>query len=179
MGGDGPTVSGLYRIPGVDWLLARQEEFSCATTLRFVDLDGLSQDNTFGPLNTRSLKEVRRRARELTPPSQRGKFLRENKPNNKHHKMSRQLFKPPGQAPGECSRDYPRATSGEGDDKRYAGLRTPVGDIPFAAFDPLDIKAAKYLIVASSDYLHTLRSLFWPDVVFLTAPKLDWGQSVA
>ena len=39
MGGDGPTVSGLYRIPGVDWLLAEQEQFSSATTLRFVGLD--------------------------------------------------------------------------------------------------------------------------------------------
>ena len=37
------------------------------------------------------------------------------------------------------------------------------------------MKAAKYLIVASSDYLYTPRSLFWPDVIFLTAPKLDWG----
>ena len=39
-------------------------------------------------------------------------------------------------------------------------------------------KAAKYLIVASSDYLYTPRSLFWPDVIFLTAPKLDWGQAI-
>ena len=35
----------------------------------------------------------------------------------------------------------------------------------------------KYLIVASSDYLYTPRSLFWPDVIFLTVPKLDWGES--
>ena len=39
------------------------------------------------------------------------------------------------------------------------------------------IKAAKYLIIASSDSLYTHRSLFWPDVIFLTLPKLDWGQS--
>ena len=134
MGGDGPTMSGLYRIP-------------------FVDLDGLPQDYTFGPLNTLALTDVHRRARELTPPSRRGKFLTEIKPNNKHHKMYRQFSKPPGQAPGECSRDYPRATSVEEDDKRYAGLKTPMGDGLFAAYDPLDIKAAKHLIVASSDYL--------------------------
>ena len=106
MSGDGPTVSGLYRIPGVDWLLAEQVQFSSATTLKFVDLDGLPQDNTFGPLNTRSPTDVRRRARELTPPSQRGKFLTENKPNNKHHKKHRHFSEPPGQAPGEYSRDY-------------------------------------------------------------------------
>ena len=162
----------------MDWLLEEQEQFSSATTLRFVDLDGLPQDNTFGPLNIRSLTDVSRRARELTPPSQRGKFLTENKPNNKHHKMYRQFSKPPGQAPRENSKDYPRATSVEGDDRRYAGLKAPVGDSLFAAYDPLDIKAAKYLIVASSDYFYTPCSHFWPDVIFLTAPKLDWGQSV-
>ena len=62
----------------------------------------------------------------------------------------------------------------EGDDKRYAELKATIGDNLFAAYDPLDMKAAKYLIVASSDYLYKPRSLFWPDVIFL---KLDWGQS--
>ena len=95
MGGDGPTVSGLYRMPGVDWLLAKQEQFSSATTLRFMDPDGLPQDNTFGP-------------------------------NNKHHKLYRQFSKPPGQAPGKYSRDYPRSTSVEGNDRRYAVLKAPV-----------------------------------------------------
>ena len=66
----------------------------------------------------------------------------------------------------------------DGDDRRYGELKAPVGDGLFAAYDPLDMKAAKYLIVTSSDYLYTPRSLFWPDVIFLTAPKLDWGQSV-
>ena len=66
----------------------------------------------------------------------------------------------------------------DGNDRRYGELKAPVGDGLFAAYDPFDIKAAEYLIVASSDYLYTPRSLFWPDMVFMTAPKLDWGQSV-
>ena len=33
-GGESPTVSRLYRIPGVDWLLAEQEKFSSSTSLR-------------------------------------------------------------------------------------------------------------------------------------------------
>ena len=41
----------------------------------------------------------------------------------------------------------------EGDDKRYEGLKAPTGDNLFAAYDPVDVKNAKYLIVASSDYL--------------------------
>ena len=178
IGGEGPTVSRLYRIPGVDWLLAEQGQFSSTTTLQHADLNGLHQDNTLGPLNNRSLTEVRQRARELTPPARKGKFQTDSKPNNKHHKMYRQFAKPPGQTPGEYSRDYPRATTVDGDDRRYGELKAPVGDGLFAAYDPLDMKAAKYLIVASSDYLYTPRSLFWPDLIFLTAPKLDWGQSI-
>ena len=50
----------------------------------------------------------------------------------------------------------------EGDDRRYAGLKAPVGDSLFAAYDLLDIKAVKYLIVASSDYLYTPRPSFGP-----------------
>ena len=41
--GNGPMVSGLYQISGVDWLLADQELFSSATALMFVDLVGLPQ----------------------------------------------------------------------------------------------------------------------------------------
>ena len=49
------TVSSLYRIAGVDRLLAEEEQFSAATTLRLADLEGLPRDNTMGSLNTRSL----------------------------------------------------------------------------------------------------------------------------
>ena len=79
-----------------------------------------------------------------------------------------QFSKPPDQLSDEYSRDY----------RGYEGLKVPMGDSLFAAYDPLGIKSAKYLILASSDYLYTPRSLFLPDVIFLTAPKLDWGQAV-
>ena len=61
--------------------------------------------------------------------------------------------------------------------QEICGAEAPVGDSQFAAYDPKDLKAAKNLLVASSDYLYTPRSLFWPDVIFFTAPKMDWGQS--
>ena len=112
IGGEGPTVSRLYRIPGVDWLLAEQEQFSSTTTLQHADLNGLPQDNIFGPLNIRSLTDVRQRARELTPPARKGKFQTDSKPKNKHHKMYRQFAKPPDQTPGEYSRDYPPSDHG-------------------------------------------------------------------
>ena len=47
--------------------------------------------------------------------------MAENRPNNKHHKMYWQFSKPPDQLSDEYSRDYPRATSVEGDDRRYEG----------------------------------------------------------
>ena len=45
-------------------------------------------------------------------------------------------------------------------------------------YEPQEMKLGKILIVASFDYLYTPRSLFWPDVIFLTVPNLDWGQAV-
>ena len=178
MDGSGCTVSGLYRIPGVDWLLAEQEQFSSTTALRFVDLDALPQENTMEPLKRRSLTDFRRRARELVSSLRSSKFTAENRPKNKHQKMYRKFSKPPGQLPGEYSREYRRATSVEGDDRRYRGLEILMGDSLFATYDPLDIKNTKYLIVASSDYLYTPRSLFWSDVIFQTDLSQDWGQAV-
>ena len=60
----------------------------------------------------------------------------------------------------------------EGDDRRYEGLKAPTDDSLFAASDPLDVKNAKYLIVASSDYLYTP-----PRSLFLARCDLAW-QSV-
>ena len=120
MDGNGPTMSGLYRISGVDWLLAEQEQLSSTTALRFVDIDGLPQD-------------VRRRARKLIPPLRKGKLFTENQPNKKNDKMYRQFSKPPGQMPGEYSRECLRATSVEGDDRIYKGLEKSMCDSLFAA----------------------------------------------
>ena len=58
LNGVDPTVSGLYRIAGVDCLLAEEEQFSAATTLQLVDLECLPGDYTMGPLKTRSKKEL-------------------------------------------------------------------------------------------------------------------------
>ena len=92
------------------------------------------------PLNTRSLTYVRHQVREGAPPNSKGKFLVENKPNNRHHKMCGQFTIPPGQSAGEYSRDYPRVISVEGDERRYAHLESPKGDSLFAAYDPQEMK---------------------------------------
>ena len=119
------TVSGLYRILGVDRLLAEEEQFCPATTLILVDLEGLPRDNTKGPLNMRSSTDSLYQARKRAPPRRKGKNLVVNKSNNKHHKMHRQLANPSGQPAGEHSRDYSRVNSVEKDEKRYAHLESP------------------------------------------------------
>ena len=172
------TVSNMHRIAGVDWLLADEEQFSSATTLRLADLEGLPRKNTVGPMNTRSLTDSCQQVREKSPPNRRGKFLVEIKPNNKHHKMCRQFMKPPGQSADMYSSDYRKVRPVEADERRYAHMVSPKGDSLFAAYDPQEMKLGKILIVASSDYLYIPHSLFWSDVIFLTAPYLDWGQAI-
>ena len=66
----------------------------------------------------------------------------------------------------------------EGDERRYAHLESLKGDTLFAEHDPFEIKTAKILTLASSDYLYTPRSLFCPDLILLTAPNLYRGQAV-
>ena len=41
------------------------------------------------------------------------------------------------------------------------------------------MRKAKIVIVANSDFVHTSKSLFWPDVIMLEAVDLDLMQSVS
>ena len=45
------SVSRLYSITGVDWLIAASINFSSTTALRFADLEGLPSNNTMGQVN--------------------------------------------------------------------------------------------------------------------------------
>ena len=47
------SVSRLYSITGVDWLISAGINFSSTTALRFADLEGLPSNNTMGPVNAR------------------------------------------------------------------------------------------------------------------------------
>ena len=53
------SVSGLYSITGVDWLIATGINFSFTAALRFADLEGLPSNNTMGPVNARPLQDVK------------------------------------------------------------------------------------------------------------------------
>ena len=154
------SVSGLYSITGVDWLIVAGINFSSTTALSFVDLEGLPSNNTMGN-------------REEAP----GRFLITRAPIGQHVKMFRQLKTAPGHVK---ERVYPKQVNQEGDVQRHGGLKAINKDETiFAAYDKAETRKAKILIVANSDFVHTSKFLFWPDVIMLAAVDLDLKQSVS
>ena len=90
------SVSRLYSITGVDWLIAASINFSSTTALRFTDLEGLPSNNTMAPVNARPLQEVRLNHDEGNREERPGRFLVTRAPIGQHVKMFRQVSSPPG-----------------------------------------------------------------------------------
>ena len=68
----------------------------------------------------------------------------------------------------------------EGDVQRYGGLKTIKKDETiFAAYDKAEMRKVKIMIVASSNFVYTSKSLFWPDFLMLAAFDMDLMQSVS
>ena len=83
-------------------------------------------------------------------------------PIGQHVKMFRQIKAPPGHVKG---RACPKQVNQEGDVQRYGGLKAIKKDETiFAAYDKAEMRKAKIMVVASSDFVYTSKSLFWPDV---------------
>ena len=58
----------------------------------------------------------------------------------------------------------------KGDVERQDGMKMIRKDETiFAAYDKVEMRKAKILIVANSDFVHTSKFLFWPDVIMLAA----------
>ena len=92
-------------------------------------------------------------------------------------KMFRQLKAPPGHVK---EGEYPKKVNQEGDVQRYGGLKAIKKDETiFALYDKAEMRNAKIMIVASSDFAYTSESLLWPDVMMSTAVDLDLTQSVS
>ena len=73
-------------------------------------------------------------------------------------KMFRQLKTPPGHVK---ERVYAKQVNQEGDVQRYGGLKAIKKDETiFAAYDKAEMRKAKIMIVANSDFVHTSKSLF-------------------
>ena len=98
-------------------------------------------------------------------------------PIGQHVKMFRQLKTPPGHVK---ERVYQKQVNQEGDVQRYGGLNAIKKDETiFAAYDKAEMRKARIMIAANSDFVHTSKSLFWPDVIMLAAVDLDLMQSVS
>ena len=171
------SVSRMYSITGVDWLIAASINFSSTTALRFADLEGLPPNNTMGPVNARPLQDVRLNHDEGNREERPGRFLTTRAPIGQHVKMFRQVTAPPGHVK---ERIYPKLVNQDGDVQRYGGLKAIKKDETiFAAYDKAEIKRAKIMIVANSEFVHISKSLFWPDVIMLAAVDLDLLQAVS
>ena len=171
------SVSRLYSITGVDWLIAASINFSSTTALRFADLEGLPSNNTMGPVNARPLQDVRLNHDEENREERPGRFLTTSAPIGQHVKTFRQLTTPPGHVK---EREYPKLVNQDGDAQRYGGLTAIKKDETiFAACDKAEMRKAKIMVVANSEFVYTSKSLFWPDVIMLAAVDLDLLQSVS
>ena len=171
------SVSGLYSITGVDWLIAAGINFSSATALRFADLEGLPSNNTIVPVNARPLQDVKLNHDEGNQEERNGRFLITRAPIGQHVKMFRQVKAPQGLVK---ERAYPKQVNQEGDVQRYGGLQAIKKDETiFAAYDKAEMRKAKIMVVANSDFVYTSKSLFWSDVIMLAAVDLDLTQSVS
>ena len=63
--------------------------------------------------------------------------------------------------------------------ERYGGMKIRKEEIIFAEYDKVEMRKAKILVVADSEFAYTSYSLFWPDVIMLAAIDLNLMQSVS
>ena len=145
------SVSRLYSITGVDWLIAASINFSSTTALKFADLEGLPSNKTMGPVNARPLQDVRLNHDEGNREERPGRFLTTRAPIGQPVKMFRQVTAPPSHVK---ERKYPKLVNDDGDVQRYGGLKAIKKDETiFAAYDKAEIRKAKIKIVANcSEY---------------------------
>ena len=171
------SVSRLFSITGVDWLIGAGINFRSTMALRFADLEGLPSNNTMGPVNARPLQDVRLNHDEGNREERPGRFLTTRAPIGRHVKMFRPVATPPSQVK---DRTYPKQVSQDDDVQRYGGLKAMKKDESiFAAYDKAEMRKANIMIVANSEFVYTSKSLFWPDVIMLAAIDLDLLQAVS
>ena len=143
------SVSRLYSITGVDWLIAASINFSSTTALRFADLEGLPSNNTIGPVNARPLQDVRLNHDERNREERPGRFLTARAPIGQHVKIFRQLTTPPGHVK---ERVYPKLVNQDGDAQRYGGLTAIKKDETiFAAYDKAEMRKAKIMVEKAAE----------------------------
>ena len=129
-----------------------------------------------GPVNARPLPDVRLNHDEGNREERPGRFLTTRAPIGEYVKMFRQVATNPSHVKDKT---YPKQMSQHSDVQKYGGLKAIKKDeIIFAAYDKAEMRKAKIMIVANSEFVYTSKSLFWPDVIMLAAADLDLLQAV-
>ena len=105
-----------------------------------------------------------------------GRFLTTRAPIEQHVKIIKQVRAPPSHVK---ERAYPKQVAQKGDVERYGELKIRKDETIFAAYAKVQMRKAKILVVANSDFVHTSKSFFWPDMIMLAAIDLDLLQSVS
>ena len=97
-------------------------------------------------------------------------------PTGQHVKIFKQMRAPSAQVK---ERAYPKQVAQEGDVERYGELQFKIHETFFAAYYKAEMRKAKILVIASSVFVNTSKSLFWPDVIVLAGTDLDGMQSIS
>ena len=168
--------NGLYSIVRVDWLIAAGTNFSSTTALRFGKLEGLPSIDTMGPVNARLLQDVRMNHIERNKEERPERFLTTSAPTGQNVKMFKEEQAPPAHV---TERAYAKTVPQGGDVERYRELKFGIDETIIATYDKAEMRRAKILVIASSDFVHTSKFSFWPDVIMLAGTDLDWMQSIS
>ena len=99
-----------------------------------------------------------------------GRFLTTRAPTGQHQKMFKQVRAHPAHVK---ERAYPKTVTQGGDAERYGEFKFRIDDTIFAAYDKAEMGRTKILVIASSDFVHTSKYLFWPDVIKRAGADLD------
>ena len=91
-----------------------------------------------------------------------GRFLMTRAPKGQHVKIFKQVRAAPSHVK---ERAYPKQVAQQGDFDRYGELKFGMDETIFAAYYKVEMRKAKILVVASSDFVHNSESLFWSDVI--------------
>ena len=79
-----------------------------------------------------------------------GRFLTTRAPIRQHVKMFKQVQAPPSHVK---ERAYPKQVAHQGDVERYGELKIRKDETIFAMYDKVEMRKAKVLVVANSDFV--------------------------
>ena len=102
------------------------------------------------------MQDVKLNHDEGNPEERPARFLTTMAPIGQHVKMFRQIRAPPGHVTEGA---YPKQVTQEGDIQRYGRLKAIwKNETIFASYDKAEMRKAKIIIVANSDFVYASKS---------------------